>query len=134
MDLAPVADVARPGSAMERERRSYGRRPRKVARFAGAFAAGLHERGVLATGKHFPGFGAARANTDNARVTINRRAKRAAPRRRAPYRALFRRGVRLVMLSTAIYPALDPGTPAAFSRRDRAARAARRASASAACR
>ena len=117
VDLAPVADVARPGSAMEREGRSYGRRPRKVARFASAFAAGLRGTGVLATGKHFPGFGAARANTDLARVTINTPRARLRRVDERPYRALFRQGVRLVMLSTAIYSALDPGTPAAFSRR-----------------
>jgi beta-N-acetylhexosaminidase len=117
VNLAPVADVARPGSAMERERRAYGRRPRKVARFASAFAAGLHRTGVMATGKHFPGFGAAGANTDLARVTIHTPQKRLRRVDERPYRALFRRGVRLVMLSTAIYTALDPGTPAAFSRR-----------------
>ena len=117
VDLAPVADVARPGSAMERERRSYGRRPRKVARFASAFARGLHRTGVLATGKHFPGFGAARANTDLTRVTVNTPLRRLRRVDERPYRALFRSGVRLVMLSTAIYRALDPGTPAAFSHR-----------------
>lgn len=117
VDLAPVADVARPGSALEREGRSYGRRPRKVARFASAFAAGLQRTGVLATGKHFPGFGAARANTDLARVTIHTPRKRLRRVDERPYRALFRHRVRLVMLSTAIYPALDPGTPAAFSSR-----------------
>ena len=117
VDLAPVADVARPGSAMERERRAYGRRPGKVARFAGAFASGLQRTGVLATGKHFPGFGAARANTDNVRVTIQTPRKRLRRVDERPYRELFRRGVRLVMLSTAIYPALHPGVPAAFSGR-----------------
>jgi beta-N-acetylhexosaminidase len=117
VNLAPVADVARPGSAMEREGRSYGRRPRKVARFASAFAAGVQGTGVLATGKHFPGFGAARANTDLTRVTINTPRKRLRRVDERPYRALFRRDVRLVMLSTAIYAALDPGTPAAFSPR-----------------
>ena len=117
VNLAPVADVARAGSAMEREGRAYGRRPGKVARFAGAFASGLRQTGVLATGKHFPGFGAARANTDLTRVTINTPRKRLRSVDERPYRALFRRGVRLVMLSTAIYTALDPGTPAAFSRR-----------------
>jgi len=117
VDLAPVADVARPGSAMERERRSYGRRARKVARFARAFATGLRRAGVLATGKHFPGFGAARANTDLSRVTIHTPRKRLRRVDERPYRALFRRGVRLVMLSTAIYSALDPRLPAAFSRR-----------------
>ena len=115
VNLAPVADVARPGSAMEREGRAYGRRARKVARFAGAFATGLQRTGVLATGKHFPGFGAARANTDLTRVTIRTPRKRLRAVDERPYRALFRRGVRLVMLSTAIYTAFDPGTPAAFS-------------------
>ena len=117
VDLAPVTDVARPGSAMERERRAYGRRARKVTRFAGAFASGLQGTGVLATGKHFPGFGAARANTDNVRVTIHTPRKRLRRVDERPYPALFRRGVRLVMLSTAIYPALHRGVPAAFSSR-----------------
>jgi beta-N-acetylhexosaminidase len=117
VNLAPVADVARPGSAMERERRAYGRRPRKVARFATAFASGVQRTGVLATGKHFPGFGAARANTDDVRVTIDTPRKRLRAVDARPYLRMFRRGVRLVMLSTAIYPALHPGVPAAFSRR-----------------
>ena len=117
VDLAPVVDVARRGSAMERERRTFGRRAAKVARLAGAFAAGLQDRGILASPKHFPGFGAARANTDNARVRIalSRARLRAVDER--PYRRLFRRGIRLVMLSTAIYPALDARLPAALSRR-----------------
>ena len=92
VDLAPVADVARPGSAMERERRSYGRRPRKVARFASAFATGLRRAGVLATGKHFPGFGAARANTDNVRVTINTPRKRLRRVDERPYRSAVPEG------------------------------------------
>lgn len=117
VNLAPVTDVARAGSAMERERRSYGRRTRKVARFASAFAGGLRRAGVLAAAKHFPGFGAARANTDFSRVTIHAPRKRLRAVDEHPYTALFRRGVRLVMLSTAIYPALEPGIPAAFSRR-----------------
>jgi beta-N-acetylhexosaminidase len=117
VDLAPVADVARPGSAMERERRAYGRRPGKVARFATAFASGIQRSGVLATAKHFPGFGAAGANTDDLRVTINTPRKRLRVVDERPYPALFRNGVRLVMLSTAIYPALHPGVPAAFSHR-----------------
>ena len=117
VNLAPVADVARPGSAMEREGRAYGRRPGKVARFATAFARGVQRTGVLATGKHFHGFGAARANTDNTRVTIETPRKRLRSVDARPYRRMFGRGVRLVMLSTAIYPALHPGVPAAFSRR-----------------
>ena len=35
----------------------------------------------------------------------------------APFAVLIRRGVPLVMLGTAVYPALDPASPAALSRR-----------------
>ena len=97
----------------------------KVARFAGAFATGLRRAGVLATGKHFPGFGAARANTDNVRVTINTPRKRLRPRGRAPVPRAFRRGVRLVMLSTAIYTRAPPGRTRRVLAPNRPARAAR---------
>ena len=115
VNLAPVVDVARRGSAMERERRSYGRRSRKVARLADAFATGLQERGIFASPKHFPGFGAAGQNTDNARVRIGVPLRRLRSVDERPYRRLFGSGVRLVMLSTAIYTALDAGRPAALS-------------------
>ena len=116
VNLAPVVDVARRGSAMERERRAYGRRARKVSRLATAFTDGLARRGVMASPKHFPGFGAANANTDHRRVRIgvSRGALRSIDER--PYRRLFGRGVQLVMISTAIYTAFDGGRPAALSR------------------
>jgi len=117
VDLAPVVDVARRGSAMARERRAYGRRPGKVARFAGAFAAGLRDEGIVPGPKHFPGFGAAAANTDDARVRIRTSRKRLRAVDERPYRALFRRGVPLVMLSTAVYTGFDAERPAALSRR-----------------
>jgi beta-N-acetylhexosaminidase len=115
MDLAPVADVCRGGSALARERRCYGGRVGTVTRMAGAFAGGLRSRRVAATLKHFPGFGAARVNTDNAPVVIrgSRRALRGFDER--PFGALATR-VPAVMLSTAIYPAFSR-VPAAFSRR-----------------
>jgi beta-N-acetylhexosaminidase len=114
VDLAPVADVAQPGSAIGEEHRAFGTTPAAVARLSGAFAAGLRNAGVAPTAKHFPGFGAAASNTDYGAVTI------AAPRRvldadLMPFRTLIRSGVPLVMLSTATYPALG-ASPAAFSR------------------
>ena len=115
VDLAPVADVCRRGSALARERRCYGGRHGTVTRMAGAFAAGLRSRGVAPALKHFPGFGAARVNTDNAPVAIraSRRRLRAVDER--PFAALARVSP-VVMLSTAIYPAFSR-LPAAFSRR-----------------
>jgi len=113
VDLAPVVDVARPGSQMEDEGRSFGRSTRTVNRFAAAFGRGLLGGGVAATAKHFPGFGAASANTDATRVVI-RTALTTLRRRDLPPFAAIRWP--LIMTSSAIYPALDD-QPALLSRR-----------------
>ena len=116
MDLAPVADVGRQGAALVGERRVYGSSARRVARLASAFAAGLHDGGVRATAKHFPGFGAARLNTDDAPQRIDAPLDTLRSVDGAPFARLVGDGVGAVMLSTAVYPALDE-RPAAFSAR-----------------
>jgi beta-N-acetylhexosaminidase len=113
VDLAPVADTCRAGSALDGERRCYGRSPATVARLAGAFARGLGARGVAATLKHFPGFGAARVNTDFARQTIPAPLATLRGVDERPFATLAPR-VELVMLSTAVYPSLSR-RPAALS-------------------
>ena len=115
MNLAPVADVGRAGAALQRERRTYGRSSADVGRRAGAFARGLREGGVRATAKHFPGFGAASVNTDNAAQSIGLPLSMLRDVDEAPFGQLIEAGVDAVMVSTAVYPALDE-LPAAFSR------------------
>jgi len=116
VDLAPVADVPRSGSAMLREQRTYGTTAAQVRRYAPRFARGLVRGGVQATAKHFPGFGAATVNTDDAPATIrlSRAQLRAVDERAA--RDVVAAGAGLVMLSNAIYPALDARRPATLSR------------------
>ncbi len=116
MDLAPVADVPRPGAALERERRTYRRPAGNVGRLATEFARGLERGGVSATAKHFPGFGAAGVNTDLSAQRIATPLDTLRSVDAPPFAALIRAGVDAVMLSTAVYPALD-SRPAAFSRR-----------------
>ena len=115
VDLAPVLDVARPGGTIAATERGFGTTAQEVAATAVPFATGLQQGGVAATAKHFPGLGAAAENTDFAvqRVGLEKAALRAVDE--APYRAFAAAGGDLVMLSTAIYPALSPD-PAAFSR------------------
>jgi beta-N-acetylhexosaminidase len=113
VDLAPVVDVARAGAALEGEGRLYGRDPATVAARAGAFAAGLHAAGVEPVLKHFPGFGAATINTDDGAARVDLPLATLRDIDGTPYRRLKPRAV---MLSTAIYPRVDP-RPAAFSRR-----------------
>ncbi|HEX4670134.1 MAG TPA: glycoside hydrolase family 3 N-terminal domain-containing protein [Solirubrobacterales bacterium] len=115
VDLAPVLDVARPGGTIAATERGFGASAERVAATAVPFAVGLRGGGVAATGKHFPGLGAAPENTDFAvqRIGLSKQALRDVDE--APYRAFSAAGGDLVMLSTAIYPALS-ADPAAFSR------------------
>jgi beta-N-acetylhexosaminidase len=114
VDLAPVLDVARPGGTIATTGRGFGATAERVAASAIPFAIGLQEGGVAATAKHFPGLGAAPENTDFAvqRIELPQRVLRELDE--APYRDFIAAGGEMVMLSTAVYPALAP-EPAAFS-------------------
>jgi beta-N-acetylhexosaminidase len=115
VDLAPVLDVARPGSDTEETERGFGASAAAVSATAIPFAEALQEGGVAATAKHFPGLGSARLNTDVAvqRVPLSKSTLRGVDE--APYRRFVEIGGELVMVGSAIYPALSP-RPAAFSR------------------
>lgn len=115
VDLAPVLDVARPGGVIDQTERSFGATAARVEATAIPFARALRAGGVAAAGKHFPGFGAARENTDFSveRIDLSRRELRAIDEK--PYAAFAAAGGEVVMLSTAIYPAFS-GDPAAFTR------------------
>ncbi|HKF81812.1 MAG TPA: glycoside hydrolase family 3 N-terminal domain-containing protein [Solirubrobacterales bacterium] len=115
VDLAPVLDVGRPGGVIAQTERSFGATASRVAATAIPFAEGLRDGGVVATGKHFPGFGAAGENTDFSveRIDLSKRELRAVDER--PYGAFAAAGGEVVMLSTAIYPVFS-GDPAAFTR------------------
>ncbi|HEY2479118.1 MAG TPA: glycoside hydrolase family 3 N-terminal domain-containing protein [Solirubrobacterales bacterium] len=116
VDLAPVLDVARPGGVIADTERGFGATAARVAATAVPFAEGLQSAGVAATAKHFPGLGTATENTDfeAQRLPLSKAELRAVDE--APYRAYIAAGGRLVMLSTAIYPAFGD-RPAAFNRR-----------------
>jgi beta-N-acetylhexosaminidase len=116
VDLAPVVDVARGGGALAAEGRGFGSTAALAGRFGAAFVEGLREGGVAATAKHFPGFGAASRNTDFGETTIPLPASTLRSVDRPPFRAAVRAGAELVMLASAVYPALSP-LPAVLSRR-----------------
>ncbi len=115
IDLAPVLDVGRPGGVIAETERSFGSTAAQVEATAIPFAEALQAGGVAATGKHFPGFGAATENTDFSveRIDLSKAELRAVDEK--PYAEFTAAGGKLVMLSTAIYPAFS-GRPAAFTR------------------
>jgi beta-N-acetylhexosaminidase len=116
VDLAPVVDVVRSESALHAEGRGFGFTASSAARFGAAFARGLAEGGVAATAKHFPGFGAAPSNTDVGAVRIGVPLRELHAVDRVPFGAAIGAGAPLVMLSSAIYPALS-SRPAVLSPR-----------------
>jgi beta-N-acetylhexosaminidase len=108
IDFAPVADTRLTAESFLGTR-TFSSDPVVVARLAAAFVRGLQSGHVAATAKHFPGLGDATANTDDHVVSVRRV-------RLQPFRSAIAAGVKLVMMSSASYPALDPsGRPAVFS-------------------
>jgi beta-N-acetylhexosaminidase len=110
VDLAPVVDVARPGSVLESEGRTYSRDPAVAGERANWFASALRAHGILPVYSHFPGLGAATTEGPT-RIDLPLSELRA-----IDLRVYAKIWPDAVMASTAIYPRVDP-RPAAFSRR-----------------
>lgn len=120
LNLAPVLDVYRnPGDFTDQTQRSYSDDPDVVASLGSRFVVAQQAKKVAATVKHFPGLGSASSDqdTDLGAVTLNVPAAELRGTDERPYRRAIAAGVDLVMLSWAVYPALDPGTPAGLSQR-----------------
>jgi beta-N-acetylhexosaminidase len=79
--------------------RVFGGDASEVATRTKAAIEGMWSARLAATAKHFPGLGGAGVNTDDAAATSSPEL--------APFRAAIDVGVPLVMLSHALYPALD---------------------------
>jgi beta-N-acetylhexosaminidase len=118
VNLAPVLDVyAAAVNFNDQLGRSYSSNPRTVATLGAAFITAQQKAGVAATAKHFPGLGAAAQgqNTDTGPVTVASSLSRLRGTDEVPYTAAIAAGVKLVMLSWAVYPALDSAHPAGLS-------------------
>jgi beta-N-acetylhexosaminidase len=118
VNLAPVLDVYyKTGNFIDQFQRSYSRDPNVVSACGQAFITAQQATGVAATAKHFPGLGSAtrNQNTDAGPVTLTVSLTKLHTIDEAPYPAAVSAGVKLVMLSWAVYPALDPNLPAGLS-------------------
>jgi beta-N-acetylhexosaminidase len=114
IDFAPVVDT--PSSARNfLGSRAFSRSRTWNAKLARAFVTGLQTSGIAGTAKHFPGLGLASGNTDHGRIVIGSAAWKLR-QGLLPFKSAVTAGVKLVMVSTAIYLKLDPSQkPAAFS-------------------
>ncbi len=109
MSFTPVLDLGWGRSAVIGDR-SFHPDPSVVTQLAGALIEGLHEAGMAACGKHFPGHGWAEADSHVAIPSDNRSLAELAPDLE-PYRHLK---LDAVMPAHVIYPQVD-ARPAGFS-------------------
>ena len=106
VNLAPVADVGT--GVVSAQGRTFGPDVTTVSRSVRAFVNGSRAGGIAVAAKHFPGLGRAQADTDAVRTRIPATADALRTQDGQPFRTAVQAGTDLVMLSSAIYPALAP--------------------------
>jgi len=121
VNLAPVADtvptsIGRANGPIGQYERQFSSDPERVSRMVGAFITGMRAGGVASTVKHFPGLGRITGNTDVTARGITDRTTTVDDPYLEPFRTGIQDGVELVMVGSAIYSRIDPGTNAVFSR------------------
>ncbi|KAG6863205.1 hypothetical protein C0993_012477 [Termitomyces sp. T159_Od127] len=118
MNLAPVLDVYHvSGNFIDEYGRSFSSNATTVGICGVDFMEAQRTTGVLSTVKHFPGLGTANVdqNTDLTVVNLNVTLSEIRSIDEQPYSVAIAAGAELVMASWAVYPALDPISPAGFS-------------------
>ena len=117
-NLAPVLDVFRQAGNFDDEfGRSYSMDPNVCAECGAAMITAQQKLNIAATAKHFPGLGAATVdqNTDLGPVTLDVPLADLRSIDERPFRSAIAAGVRMVMTSWAVYPALDQKLPSGLS-------------------
>lgn len=112
-NLAPVLDVSLSGLIYNQER-SFSGNPANVETIGRAFAKGLHDEGVIATGKHFPGYGNQMDNSDFQKATDSRTMQDLENSDIKPYAGLSN-DLDMIMMNNIVYTNIDPNNLAVFS-------------------
>ncbi len=111
MNFAPVLDVI--DDARERTdnglySRAFGRSAEDVVALAGAYARGLHQKGIFTCGKHFPGLGAAAVDSHAKLPSVPLSLSELQAFDLLPYKALMPSGtLDAVMVAHAAFPETD---------------------------
>lgn len=114
VDFAPVVDVTDAPDGTVIGDRSFGADPTAVIDYAGAYARGLRDAGVLPVLKHFPGHGSGSGDTHAGSVVTPPLGELAA-RDLVPYGTLTTQGPVGVMVGHMEVPGLTGSEPASLS-------------------
>jgi len=114
VNFAPDADVNNNPANPIINTRSFGEDPRTVSRLVAEYVRGLHEHGMLATLKHFPGHGDTQTDSHIGLPVITAAYAHLDSIELVPFRAGIAAGADVVMSAHIAFPALtgsnDPGT------------------------
>lgn len=114
LSFAPVVDLARGNRAVGD--RAFSPDPQAVAAFARAYVAGMHEAGMAATLKHFPGHGSVLEDTHHDAAVDPRPLDAIRALDLVPFAAGIAAGADAVMMAHVVYPQVAP-EPAGCSAR-----------------
>lgn len=114
--LAPSADVNNNPANPIISTRSFGTTPERVARHVGAFVAGVHDAGIAACAKHFPGHGDVTVDSHLDLPYVDRWAEEVVRTELPPFVAAIEAGVDLVMSAHIVFSDYDT-VPATLSHR-----------------
>ncbi len=115
MNMAPVLDIHTNPANPIIGNRAFGTEPDQVCRMGEATIAGLHDHGVLACGKHFPGHGDTHTDSHIELPTVHATRDRLEEIELQPFRYAIDHGLQAMMTAHVHYPALDPTYPATLS-------------------
>ena len=111
--FAPVLDVDHGVSEVIGDR-AFHQDPGVVTELARSYIKGMHEAGMAATGKHFPGHGGVEADSHTAIPVDEREYNDIYAHDILPFKRLAHQGLAAVMPAHVIYPKVDK-LPAGFS-------------------
>ena len=114
LSFAPVVDLGRGNLAIGD--RAFSDDPQVVAAFTRAYVEGMHEAGMAATLKHFPGHGSVREDTHFDDAVDDRPLETIRAEDLVPFVAGIEAGADAVMLAHVVYPQVAP-EPAGYSPR-----------------
>jgi len=115
INLAPVLDVPLPLHSSPMTRRSYSNDPLTVARLGTAYITGLHDAGILATAKHFPGIGRTHEDTHSTLPRITWETKDERDSDLMPFQAAIKTGLDMIMVGHVIAEPGDSKHPISLS-------------------
>ena len=113
---APICDVFRYPGRQTMKAATFGENPKSVARHAVAMKRGFHDGGVLAMGKHFPGYGSIATDAHKGTAHITKDIKTLEEEDIVPFRELINNGVDGIMVGHVIVDDIDPKYPATLSK------------------